>query len=167
MRIASVVVAMSRPPRIPGFNYRGPYRYFLTFCTFERRETFRDPAVVALVLTQFRRTARASAFAILAYCVMRDHVHLLVEGKTANADLPGFVRRMKQSSGQAYSRRAKQPLWQEGYYDRVLRPADDAKTVARYIVSNPIRAGLVRMPSEYPHIGSDVWSLEELINSVL
>ena len=167
MRIASVVVTMSRPRRIPGFTYLGPYRYFLTFCTFDRHKTFRDPATVTLVLAQFRRTTQTSAFALLAYCVMPDHVHLLVEGHTAGADLPMFVKRLKQSSGQAYSRRTKQPLWQEGYYDRVLRPADDAKGVARYSVSNPIRAGMVPVPSEYPHVGSDVWSLEELIDSVL
>ena len=158
---------MSRPPRIPGFNYFGPYRYFLTFCTLDRRETFRDSPVVALILAQFRRTARASAFDILAYCVMPDHVHLLVEGKTASADLLKLVKRLKQSSGQVYSYRTRERLWQEGYYDRVLRPADDAKAVARYIISNPVRAGLVHRPSEYPHVGSDVWSLEEMIDSVL
>ena len=158
---------MSRPPRIAGFDYRGPYRYFLTFCTFERRETFRDSGVANLVLTQFRRTARRSAFAILAYCLMPDHVHLLVQGTTAAADLRRFVKRAKQGAGQAYAHRARGPLWQNGYYDRVLRPTDEAKTVARYIIENPVRAGLVRAPGEYPHLGSDVWRLEELIDSVL
>ena len=157
---------MSRPPRLPRFNYLGRYRYFLTFSTLERRKTFTDPATVACVLAQFRRTAETSEFAILAYCVMPDHVHLLVEGMTSNADLVKFMKHLKQSSAQVYSQRAKQRLWQEGYYDRVLRPADDAKTIARYIVANPVRAGLVRSPAEYPHIGSDVWSLAELIESV-
>ena len=157
---------MSRPPRLPSFTYLGPYRYFLTFSTFERQKTFTEPATVACVLTQFRRTSHTSAFAILAYCVMPDHVHLLVEGTTSSANLVKFVKRLKQSSAQVYSQRAKQRLWQEGYYDRVLRPKDDAKAIARYIVANPVRAGLVRSPAEYPHIGSDVWSLDELIESV-
>jgi len=157
---------MSRPPRLPGFSYVGAYRYFLTFCTFERRETLRDPSVIASVLMRFRRTALPAQFAILAYCVMPDHVHLLVEGRSVSTDLLKFVKRMKQSSGQAYSHLMKQRLWQEGYYERVLRPADDAKAVARYIVSNPVRAGLVRVPLDYPYVGSDVWTLEELIDSV-
>jgi len=97
---------------------------------------------------------------------MPDHVHLLVEGRSVSTDLLKFVKRMKQSSGQAYSHLMKQRLWQEGYYERVLRPADDAKAVARYIVSNPVRAGLVRVPLDYPYVGSDVWTLEELIDSV-
>ena len=98
---------------------------------------------------------------------MPDHVHLLVEGKTATADLRRFIKRAKQGAGQAYAHRAGVRLWQNGYYDRVLRPADDAKAVARYIIWNPVRAGLACVPSEYAHIGSDVWALDELIESVL
>jgi putative transposase len=158
---------MSRPARIPGFDYLGSYRYFVTFCTFGRRETFRDAAVAPMVLVQVRRTSRAAAFAILAYCFMPDHVHLLVEGTSEAADFRRFIKRLKQSSGQAYSHRAKQPLWQEGYYDRVLRSGDDAKAIARYIVWNPVRAGLASVPSEYPYVGSDVWTLEELVESLL
>jgi putative transposase len=155
---------MARPPRIRGFDYRGPHRYFLTFCTFERRRTFRDATIATHVVTQFRTTARELQFAILAYCLMPDHVHLLVEGTTTSADLRRFVKRAKQRTGQAYARRTKVPLWQEGYHDRVLRAEDDTREVARYIIENPVRSGLARTPSEYPHVGSDLWSLHELID---
>jgi|SRR5687767_1201492 putative transposase len=157
---------MSRPPRLLGFDYLGPYQYFLTFCTLERRATFLDSGVVAVVLMQFRRTAQTAAFVILAYCLMPDHVHLLVEGSSETSDLRRFAKRAKQSAAQAYSHRFKGRLWQEGYYDRVLRPGEDPRVIARYIVENPVRAGLVRSALEYPHVGSDVWSLEELILSV-
>ena len=53
-----------------------------------------------------------------------------------------------------------------GAAERVLRPHDDAKAVARYILQNPIRSGLARAAEEYPFLGSDVWSLEELLDSV-
>jgi REP element-mobilizing transposase RayT len=150
---------MSRPRRIPGFDYRGPYRYFLTFCTFQRRPTFRDADAAAGVMAQFRLTARELAFAILAYCLMPDHAHLLVEGTTEAADLRRFVKRAKQRTGQVHWRQAAAPLWQEGYYDRVLRAEEDSLAVARYIIENPVRAGLVPVPSDYPHLGSDTWQL--------
>jgi putative transposase len=158
---------MSRPLRIQGFPYLGAYRYFVTFCTFERRKTLSDSTIATFVLTQFQRTARAMAFEILAYCLMPDHVHLLVEGISAAADFRRFVKRLKQSSGQVYSHRAKHRLCQEGYHDRVLRYDDNAKNIARYIIANPVRAGLARIPSEYLYVGSDVWSLEELIESIV
>ncbi len=157
---------MSRPQRLEGFEYRGARRYFLTFCTRNRQPAFHDAHVVALVIGQIRRTTRESGFVILAYCVMPDHAHLLVDGATASADLREFVKRAKQASGQAYARTARRPLWQEGYYERVVRPGDDARKLVRYIVENPVRAGLARVPADYPHLGSDLWSRDELLASL-
>ncbi len=97
---------------------------------------------------------------------MPDHVHVLVEGTTDAADFKKFIKRLRQSSGQAYAHRARSRLWQDGYYDRVLRAEEDAKTVARYIIENPVRAGLVREVQEFRWVGSDRWSIEELIESV-
>jgi putative transposase len=156
---------MSRPRRLPGCTYRGPGRYFLTFCTNDRHAAFCDGDVAAAVIAQFRRTAKKTEFALLAYCLMPDHAHLLVEGTSAAADLRSFAARAKQTTGQTYARRARRLLWQERYYERVLRADEDARAVARYILENPVRAGL-RTPAEYPHLGSDVWNLEDLLASV-
>ena len=157
---------MSRPPRVPGFSYTGVYRYFLTFCTYRRHLAFRERGVVELVMMQFWRSGTDFSFALLTYCFMPDHVHLLVEGMEHHANLPVFVRRAKQRSGRAYAERFERQLWQEGYFDRVLRPGDDAQAVARYIVANPLRAGLVRRPEDYPYTGSDVWTMRELCEGI-
>jgi putative transposase len=157
---------MSRPPRLTGFSYIGRYRYSLTFCSFARRQTFLDSELTESVIAEIQRTARERSFVILAYCAMPDHVHLLLEGTSNAADLCRFARDAKRRTGEAYSRQSKRRLWQEGFYDRVLRAEDDAKTIASYIVANPVRAGLVATATEYPHTGSQVWKLEELIESV-
>jgi putative transposase len=143
------------------------HSYFLTICTNHREEMFLDRALADLVVAQFRRTSREMAFGILAYCVMPDHVHLLVHGRRHTSDFRRFVKRIKQSTGQSYSHSAKRPLWQEGYYDRVLRPEEAEAMVARYIIENPVRAGLVTRPCDYPYVGSDEWSLDEIINAVV
>jgi putative transposase len=157
---------MSRPPRIAGFSYLGPYRYFLTFCTRNRRTSFNTTEVVEETLRQFLRTAQDEAFAILAYCFMPDHAHFLVEGTRAGSDLRAFVKLAKQRSGAAFALSERRPLWQEGFHDRVLRADEDAKAVARYIVANPVRAGLVVNPGDYPYSGSEVWTTADLIESV-
>jgi hypothetical protein len=41
-------------------------------------------------------------------------------------------------------------VWQKGFYDRALRSDEDVAAVARYIVANPLRAGLVDSVREYP-----------------
>jgi putative transposase len=122
---------MSRPPRIDGFSYRGPYQYFLTFCADNRRLAFLDAAAASLVINHFLRTSAQWEFAVLAYCVMPDHVHLLVEGLSDNSDLRRFAKRLKQGSGQAYAHAFGTRLWQEGYFDHVLREEEDARRVAR------------------------------------
>ena len=167
MHIALGNNGMSRPPRLAGFDYIGTHSYFLTICTRHRAELFLESALADAVVAQFRRTSRAMGFAVLAYCVMPDHVHVLVQGRRHTSDFRRFVKRVKQSTGQRYSHNARRPLWQEDYYDRVLRPEEPEAMVARYIVENPVRAGLVSNPSDYPYVGSDEWSLEEIISAVV
>jgi putative transposase len=42
-------------------------------------------------------------------------------------------------------------LWQRAYYDRAARKDEDIRRIARYIVANPLRAGLVQEIGDYPH----------------
>ena len=157
---------MSRPPRIRGFSYLGAYRYFITFCTLGRRAVFADIAIGRLVVLQFRRTCRQEKFAILAYCVMPDHAHLLLEGRDAASDLVALIKSAKQSSGQRFAAKTKRPLWEEGFHDHVLRPEEDPRRFARYIIENPVRAGLVKSPVDYPLSGSNRWTMQELVDSL-
>ena len=116
-------------------------------------------------MTQIRQAAAQTRFKLLTYCLMPDHAHLLVEGFNEQSNLRKFVESAKQRSACAHARAKREPLWQDGYYDRVLRPSEDPKWVARYILENPVRAKLVTSPLDYPFLGSDVWSMEELLAS--
>jgi REP-associated tyrosine transposase len=108
-------------PRLRTFDYRGRYRYFLTFCTYLRREVFVSHAVVDPVRSQILQFSELCGFTIPAYCFMPDHLHLLVEGQADHSDLRDFVKRAKQSSGFTYRRQRAARLWQSSYYDHVLR----------------------------------------------
>ena len=156
----------ARPRRLPHVSYVGRRRYFLTFCVSHRSRVFADADVVALVLSQFSKTAAEYGFAVLAYCFMPDHVHLLVAGITDASDLQRFVKMAKQRAGGVYARRHGRALWQEGYFERVLRENDDGLECARYIVDNPVRAGLVTSPEDYPFLGSEVWPLSVLMEGL-
>src|SRR6266852_5891909 len=78
----------------------------------------------------------------LAYCIMPDHIHLLLRG-AAGTNLITFVKLFKQLSGYWYRNRFGSKLWQKGYYDHIVRREDDLPGIARYILANPVRAGLV------------------------
>lgn len=143
----------------------GRYTYALTFAVASREPVFVDGDLAAKTIAHLLRTARLESFAILADCLMPDHAHLLAEGQTDTASLRRFGKRAKQATGQSYAFSAQRPLWQRGYFDRVIRQDQDVLAAARYIVFNPVRAGLVATPAEYPHSGSDVWTLDDLLES--
>ena len=93
---------------------------------------------------------------------MPDHLHLLCEARTVESGLVSFVHDAKQRTGYAFARRTRTRLWQQGFYDRILRDEDDMLAVVRYIVTNPVRAGLARDVGEYPFCGSDLFSMDEI-----
>lgn len=152
--------------RLKTFDYLGAHRYFLTFCTADRHHVFEDAGFVELVLMQFLRAAASLGFSIVAYCFMPDHVHLLVEGLSPDSDLRRFAKDAKQYSGFEYKQKKAKALWQPSYYENVLREDDDAWSVARYIIENPLRARLVERVDEYPFLGSAVVEKAELLTFV-
>jgi putative transposase len=93
---------------------------------------------------------------------MPDHVHLLLEGTADAADLRESVRVWKQLVGYAWKRRTNTQLWQIGFHDHVLRERDDTRAIVRYLLNNPVRAGLVQAASEYPWSGSSLYTFQEL-----
>lgn len=146
-----------RSLRLPGFDYLGCHRYLLTYGTFARARVFVAREPVALVSAQFLRAASEERFEILTYCFMPDHVHLLVEAVDDASDGKAFIARSKQYSGSHYRARTRQRLWQRDSFERVLRSDEGSLAVARYILGNPVRAGLVARPLDYPFSGSFAW----------
>ena len=139
----------------------------MTFCVRQRRPAFKERNVAAQILDHFLRTAEEESFSLLAYCLMPDHAHLLVRAQDATSDLRQFVKSAKEQSGRGYRKRHGKRLWQEGYFERVLRDETEAREYARYIVNNPVRAGLVATVAEYEFVGATEWTLDELTNEEL
>jgi REP element-mobilizing transposase RayT len=113
-------------------------------------------------VTQILRAFDAYHLEVIAYCVMPDHVHLLLEGLSSGADLRESVRVWKQRTGYAWKKRTGAQLWQSGFHDRVLRESDETHLVVGYMLQNPVRAGLVSTPREYPWLGSARYTIEDL-----
>ena len=93
---------------------------------------------------------------------MPDHVHLLLEGLTEDADLRFAIHNWKLRTGHAWKQRTGRRLWQQGFHDYVLRDQDSVFAFVQYIVANPVRAGLIDRAVQYPHTGSARYSMKEL-----
>jgi putative transposase len=157
---------MARPKRVSLHSYIGVQRYFLTICTLNRAEHFRSDETVAAVADQFLRVGRAQRVAIVVYLVMPDHLHALVDGEDDGADLTRFVKLAKQQTGFEFKQKTKRKLWQEGYYERVLRSEEATVDVVRYILENPIRKKLVANVEHYPFWGSSLYTREALLEFI-
>ena len=153
------------PGHLKGFTYFGLHRYSLTFCTAERRRVFTDAAAVELVVQQLVRAAHEHKFSVIAYCFMPDHLHLLVEGISDDSDGRRFIKAFKQYSGFYYSQKCHVTLWQRYGFEHVLRDDETTVEVVKYILANPVRAGLTANIDEYPFVGSLTYELRDLINS--
>jgi REP element-mobilizing transposase RayT len=150
------------PHRLTQLDARGTGRHFLTICCRERRAVFVASSTVDPVVRQFLTVAGASDVAVLAYCVMPDHVHLLVESGDVK-QVAEFVRLSKQRSSFHYRRETGRLLWQPSYFDRTLRNGEDLFPVLRYLIENPVRAKLCNDVRAYPFWGSPLYSRDELL----
>ena len=156
----------ARPEHLKTFDYLGLHQYFLTFCTHRRERLFITADAVNTVRTQIERASGEETVAVLAYCYMPDHLHLLAEGRADDSDCLRFIRRAKQFSGFHYKANFNRPLWQRYNYEHTLRAEEAALSVARYIVENPLRARLVDRIEAYPFVGSSVYTLEQILEAV-
>jgi putative transposase len=140
--------------RLASRNYRGRQRYFVTMCCVGRRRVFEDSENCKLILDLLQSESATRAFAVLAYCAMPDHLHVLIEGLEPGSDLLGFLKGFKIKSSRWFARKRGAELWQRGYYEHVLREGEAVEAVAWYIWLNPVRKGLAARPEEYPFSGS-------------
>jgi putative transposase len=142
--------------RLHPLRYIGQNSYFITFCCADRRPLFANPEMAAWLTERLRERSIAHHFAVHAYCVMPDHVHVLVFGLDPRSDLVEFMADLKHRTTHAYRQQTGGLLWQKRFYDRILRNDESVDAVAGYIWMNPVRKGLCAAPQDYPHSGSFV-----------
>ncbi len=120
--------------------------YLVTTVTKLRRPVFAEFQAARSLVSALRQEQRAGHADTLAYVVMPDYLHWLIElrGKTLLSQVVGAVKSVS-------AHRLDRALWQRGFHDHALRREEDLPAVARYIVANPLRKGLVARIGEYPH----------------
>ena len=113
-----------------------------------------SPLIHALPLARHVINALRSvspAAVTLCFVVMPDHVHWLFE--LEDDDLSSIVQKVKSCASRAIRSEPDQHSfdWRSGFFDRALRRDEELLPTARYIVANPLRAGLVKSLRDYPH----------------
>ena len=143
--------------------------YLITTVTEGRARVFDDLWCARLLIKELMVADGLGWSITWAFVVMPDHLHWLVGlgGMPADppasespasgllrVDLSPLVLRVKSCSAIAINRFTGQKgrqVWQKGFHDHALRQEEDLKNVARYVIANPVRAGLVASVRDYPH----------------
>ena len=125
--------------------------YLVTTTTVGRRPWFTDFDVAARASQAISASALWRSSSLLCWTLMPDHWHAIVE-LGAGDDLADLVRRIKGASALEINRYrcAVGSVWAAGFHDHALRYEEDLVGVARYVVANPVRAGLVTRVADYP-----------------
>ena len=127
--------------------------YAITTVARDRTPLFFELDLAHCVAAQIAVSDEEGSTSTHAWVVMPDHVHWLFS--LERHDVSACVARFKSRSARAIhqARGSRGRVWQSGYFDHRVRNEDDFRSQARYILDNPLRAGLVKKLADYPHWG--------------
>lgn len=117
----------------------------------DRQDIFHSADDFLKFLTLLVKQKARSPFFLYAYCLMTNHVHLLIERQEETVG--GIMQRVLTGYSQYYNRRYKRVghVFQ-GRHKSILCQSDPyLAELVRYIHLNPVRAHMVSLPEQYPY----------------
>ena len=155
-----------RPHRLPPETYRGPIGVAFTCCIADHQSPFVEPVIVETFVSILSEQAARFDCIVAAYCFMPDHLHVSLRGRSEDADALKVMKAFKYKTGLWFGKHRPDLGWQKGFYDHVYRNKQDGLEQVRYILKNPVRAGLVDDFRDYPFLGSIGVDLDEVLSDL-
>ena len=124
--------------------------YILTTVTAERRPFFADLYVARDVVSSLRAHDARGDTRTFAFVIMPDHVHWLVQ-LAGNTSLTAIMKRFKGATAHHVNSLLGRSgaVWQPSFHDHAVRDDECLASAARYVIMNPVRAGLVEHIGDY------------------
>ena len=115
-----------------------------------RRDCFQHDTDYLVYLSNLKELSARAQCAVHAYCLMTNHVHLLLTPSTAQS-CASLMRNLGQRYVQYFNRRYERSgtLWEGRFHSCLVESAQYVLACHRYVERNPVRAGMVRAASEY------------------
>ena len=121
--------------------------FFVTFCTLPRgRNQLCQPAIGPALLESCVIYHQAHRWWVRIFLLMPDHVHALV-AMPKEESLETRIRLWK-----SYQTKNHGISWQTGFFEHRLRSCESQSQKIEYIRMNPVRAGLVARPEDWPYV---------------
>jgi REP element-mobilizing transposase RayT len=128
------------------------YTYSVNATTYKRIPTFSNFSSARKLVLSIKHSDDAYLTETIGFVVMPDHFHWLFTLGNQET-LSNVMKVVKGRSAQLINRQqgSSGGIWQKGFYDRCIRRESDLRSITRYIIANPLRAGLVNNIKQYPH----------------
>jgi len=157
-------VFKDKPPRLDLIfqRFNAPV-YFVTFNTHTRTSLLAKPEIHEAFIKYCRRAADFHV-GVGRYVLMPDHIHLFVcFGVGCTTTLSEWIKGLKRKLDRVLLSMSREPVklpgqklfsfWQPGFHDRLLRNNESYAAKWGYVFQNPVRAGLVTRPEDWPYAG--------------
>ena len=153
--------------RLQEITYKGEISVSFTLCIEDRFPLFKKASIVNNFKNILRSEVKRSFCIVPVYCYMPDHQHLIVSGTNSEADTLSLIRKYKQKTGYWLAQHQISAGWQKDFFDHIIRKNEGLINLARYILENPVRKGLVEDWQDYPFNGAIGCELEEVLQTMI
>ncbi|HME86372.1 MAG TPA: transposase [Roseiarcus sp.] len=134
-----------------------PPLYFLTICVAGRRPILANDQAFDILRGEFGAARERYGWTVGRFVVMPDHLHFfcMSDDLPDSSSLSRFIGGFKQWSAKriVHAKGVSPPLWQEQFFDRLLRSDESYESKWLYVRDNPVRAGLVDAAEDWPYGG--------------
>jgi REP element-mobilizing transposase RayT len=140
--------------RLTTLSIRDPI-YFVTTCTYQRGKTLKTETAHEICREVWARAQELYGWQVGRYVLMPDHAHFFCVPTPQGKPLPFFIGKWKEWTAKFLHQRAGEPMpiWETQFFDHVLRSGESYSEKWEYVRRNPVRAGLVSSPEQWPFQG--------------
>jgi putative transposase len=151
-------------------NYVEGGTYFFTLVTKNRKHLFQNPDLCDIFMTGVEKVKSLHPFDLIAYCLLPDHVHLLLSLPEGIMDYSNVIKEIKRYVTIRIRKHLDQKdlvIWQDRFWEHTIRDEHDMQTHYDYIHYNPVKHGYVESVDQWKWSSIDFNSHDKDINFIL
>ena len=119
----------SRSNRLANYDYSKDRPVHVTICTDNKEEIFDSKANAKIVINELLKTVKDLKFRILCYCLMPDHLHVIISPGESTLSLSKFLNVFKGRTAAVFKNKENlRKIWQRSAFDHVIRTEENLKS---------------------------------------
>ncbi|MGG7164520.1 REP-associated tyrosine transposase [Clostridium ihumii] len=125
--------------------------YFITTITKNRKPIFNDKLACDLFINLITYYKLKYSCKIYAFVIMPNHIHFIIQISN-NISISTFMKLLKGTFSRYYNELSKNnstSIFQEGFYDNIIKNEFELSSVMNYIHNNPIKANIAYEYKDY------------------